>query len=88
VVGFCCSVSSLEHVLLPDQTEPSKADLIRKDRSEFEYKLQDVDFIRHTKVDLFAIPMSIAALAYFWKLVDNTSENADWNGGKKQSLDL
>jgi hypothetical protein len=77
-------IATKEHVLLPDQVEPSKVDLIRKDRLEFEYKLQDTDLIRHTKVDFFAIPMSIAALAYFWKLVDDTSENADWNGGKNK----
>jgi len=70
-----------EHVLLPGQTEPTKIDLVRKDRLELEYKLQDVHLIRHTKIDHFAIPMAVAALAYFFKFTDNTSENADFNGG-------
>lgn len=70
-----------EHVLLPGQSEPSKVDLIRKDRLELEYKLQDVNLIRHTKVDFFAIPMAVAALAYMFKLTDKRSENANFNGG-------
>ena len=70
-----------EHYFLPGQTEPSKVDLVRKDRLELEYKLQDVDVIRHTKIDFFAVPMAVAALAYFFKFTDNTSENSDFNGG-------
>jgi tellurite resistance protein TehA-like permease/glutaredoxin len=73
--------ASNEHYLLPGQTEPTKVDLIRKDRLELEYKLQDVDLVRHTRVEFFAIPMAIAALAYFFKLTDNTHPNSDFDGG-------
>lgn len=70
-----------EHYLLPGQNEPSKVDLVRKDRLELEYKLQDVNLIRHTKIDFFAIPMAIGALAYMFKLTDNTHDLTDFNGG-------
>lgn len=71
----------IKHVLLPGQTEASPIDLITKVRIETEYKIADVDMIRHTRVDFFAIPMTIAALAYIYKLTDSTSKGADFNTG-------
>lgn len=68
-----------EHVLLAGQTEESPIDLIRKDRFETEYKLEDVDVIRHTLVDFFAGPMSVAALALVFKGLSHTYRNADGN---------
>lgn len=66
-------VATNEHVLLPGQKEPTPADLIVKNRLELEYKLQDDDFIRHTRVEFFSIPMAIAALAYSFKLTDQSA---------------
>ncbi|RYH22982.1 DUF4395 family protein [archaeon] len=63
-----------EHVLLPGQKDPSPADLITKNRLELEYKLQDSDVLRHTRVEFFAVPMAIAALAYAFKLTDQTAK--------------
>jgi tellurite resistance protein TehA-like permease/glutaredoxin len=58
------------HVLLPGQTELSEIDLVRKNRLETEFKLQDHSYVRHVKIDLFACPMAIAALAYAFKVTD------------------
>ena len=68
-----------DHVLLPNQKGPSPVDLIRKDRLETEFKLEDVNVIRHTLVDFFACPMSVAALALVFKGLSHTYRNADGN---------
>jgi tellurite resistance protein TehA-like permease/glutaredoxin/hemerythrin-like domain-containing protein len=70
-----------EHVLLPNQTEPTKVDLIRKKRFELEYKLQDIDLIRHTSVDFFAVPMSIMALAVMFQMTTKRYPVVDFDGG-------
>jgi tellurite resistance protein len=60
-----------ERLLMPWQTEPTSADLIRKNRLDTEYKLRDFDPIRHCRVDFFSIPMAICALALAWKFAGN-----------------
>jgi len=65
-----------EHILLPHQSMPSPVDLIRKKRLETEYKLWDVNPIRHTRIDFFAIPMTAAALGFVF-FVANETEFAD-----------
>eukprot|EP01041_Mallomonas_annulata_P011269 gene11269-23576_t len=59
-----------DHVLLPGQTVKTPVDLIRKNRYETEYKLQDINPIKNTLVDFFGCPMATAALAYMYKLTD------------------
>lgn len=63
------------HVLAEGQTVETEVDLIRKDRYETEYKLQDVHVIKHARVELFAWPMAIAALALVFKLTGETYTN-------------
>lgn len=59
-------------VLLPGQTVITKVDLVRKDRIETEYKLQDVHLIKHARVELFSLPMTLAALAFCFKLASSS----------------
>ena len=59
-------------VSLPGQKHSSSIDLTRKVRLETEFKMQDFDILRHTKVDFFAAPMAIAALAYCFKITDTS----------------
>jgi hypothetical protein len=54
------------YVLPLCQTEESCVDLIRKDRYETEYKLQDIH-VKNVTVDFFAFPMTIAGLALVFK---------------------
>lgn len=56
------------HVLSQGQTHETDVDLIRKDRFETEYKLQDHHLIKHARVDLFGWPMALAALAFVLKV--------------------
>ncbi|CAK9252507.1 unnamed protein product [Sphagnum jensenii] len=64
-----------EHVLLPGQSKETPVDLVRKNRLEFEYKQQDINPLRHARVDLFSAPMTLAALAYCYKLTaDGTTD--------------
>ena len=60
-----------ERVLLPGQTEATPVDLMRKNRVEATFKAQDFDVLRHTRIDLFALPMTLAALAYCYQLTAN-----------------
>jgi len=57
-----------KHLLLPNQVEELPVDLIRKVRIETEYKFQDVDYVKHAKVELFAWPLTLAALSFVFKL--------------------
>lgn len=76
-----------EHVLLPWQERETPADLIRKNRIETEFKNSDVDIIRHARVDLFSVPMTIAALAYVFKLTDGSNDAVRFNtSGAYQTL--
>lgn len=68
-----------EHYLLPGQFEETPVDLVRKVRHETEYKNQDYDVIRHTRIDFFAIPMSIAALALVFRLPGDMAYNGPFN---------
>lgn len=70
-----------EHVLLPGQDYETPVDLIRKDRLETEYKQEDFDLIKHAKVDFFAVPMGIAALAFAFKGGDDTVAGAKLGTG-------
>ena len=60
------------HVWLPGQDVDTAVDLVRKKRSELEFKVQDVGVIRHTTVVSYAVPLAIAALSYAFKVLDNT----------------
>jgi tellurite resistance protein TehA-like permease/glutaredoxin len=60
------------HVLLPGQTVQTKVDLVRKDRIETEYKLQDVHLIKHARIELFTLPMTLAALAFCFRLASSS----------------
>ena len=51
-----------------EQTVESPVDLIRKDRYETEYKLQDIH-VKNITVDFFAFPMSAGGLAMVFKFV-------------------
>lgn len=71
------------HVLPAGQTTESATDLIRKDRFETEYKLQDSHLIKHARVDLFGWPMALAALCFVFKLADdsyvhNSQQLGEW----------
>ena len=77
-----------EHVFLAGQMEPTPVDLIRKDRLETEFKLEDVDIIRHTLVDFFAGPMSVAALALVFKGLSHTYRNSDGNMTLDWNIDM
>lgn len=74
-------VAANEHYMVKGQVEETPVDLIRKNRLELEFKLEDVDLIRHTRVDFFGMPMAVAALAYVFKLTDRTSHGANFNTG-------
>jgi len=54
------------HVMIPGQTEESPVDLIRKDRFETEYKLQDIH-AKNVTVDFFSFPMTVAGIALVFK---------------------
>jgi tellurite resistance protein TehA-like permease/glutaredoxin len=70
------------HVTLPGQAAETPIDLIRKDRFETEYKMQDRHIIKHARVDIFGLPMSLVALAYVYKLTSETyggfPEQGNW----------
>jgi tellurite resistance protein len=55
-----------EHVLLEGQTNATPVDLIRKNRLETESKLRDVNLVRNTRVDFFAVPMTVSALSFIY----------------------
>lgn len=64
-----------QHVLLPGQIYESPVDLIRKNRLDVEFKLQDFSYTRHTTIDFYGCPLAIAMLAYVFKLTDSTVSN-------------
>lgn len=70
-----------QHLLAAGQTTPTPVDLIRKVRPELEFKLQDIDLIRHTTVDFFAIPMAVATLAFMFQTVSARYPVVDFDGG-------
>jgi len=57
-----------EHVLLPGQTNQTPVDLIRKNRLETESKLNDINLVRNTRIDFFAIPMTVSALGFMFMM--------------------
>lgn len=69
-----------EHVMLLGQTEETEIDLVRKNRFETEYKNQDFNVLKFTRIDYFSIPMSIVTLAYAFNLLTGkgliTSDNS------------
>ena len=73
--GVTYPVATNEHVLLPGQTESTPVDLIRKDRLEPQYKNQDYS-VRHVTVDLFAVPMTGAALALCFMQVADLGDSS------------
>eukprot|EP01039_Chlorochromonas_danica_P010591 gene10589-11737_t len=76
------AVAVNEHYLLPGQKDPTPVDLIRKDRLELEYKLQDESVLRHLRVEFFGLPLAIAALAYCFNLTDGHAKHgANFNAG-------
>lgn len=70
-----------EHVLMPWQQNETRADLIRKNRLESEYKNQDFGLIRHARVSLFIVPMTMATLAYMFKLTDDKNHLVGFKTG-------
>lgn len=65
------------HVLAHGQTHEEATDLIRKDRFETEYKLQDNHMIKHARVELFGWPMALAALQFVFKLAADSYPSGD-----------
>lgn len=64
-----------KHVWLPGQDVDTEIDLVRKKRPEVEFKVQDVGVLRHTTAAFYAVPLALAALAYAFKVLDNTYNN-------------
>ena len=64
-----------ERIALSGQKEESPVDLIVKKRVESTYKAQDVDILRHARVDLFAIPMTLVTLGFCYQLTANGFES-------------
>lgn len=64
-----------ERIFLPGQKEELPVDLITKKRIESTYKAQDFNILRHARVDLFAIPMTLVTLGFCYQLTANGFES-------------
>lgn len=56
-------------------------DAVRKIRPETEFKLQDVDHVRHMTIDAFAMPMAIMTLSYLFETTNKHAVIVDFNTG-------
>lgn len=70
-----------EHLMLTGQTVATPIDVVRKIRPETEFKLQDVDLVRHMTIDAFAMPMAIMTLSYLFETTNKHAAIVDFNTG-------
>lgn len=75
---------------LPQQTRDSPVDLVRKDRSDSDFKQQDHSFVRHCRIDVFALPATLLIQAYLLKQaaqdVDRGAGRAPLEGWRTRTL--
>lgn len=77
-------------IYLPQQTRDTPVDLIRKDRSDSDFKQQDHSFVRHCRIDIFALPATLIIQAYMLKQaaqgVDKVYDGTHVEGWRTRTL--